>query len=47
MTTFTVHVRYGQDLFEDITVKARTEVEAIAKARKLTRFPARWARFII
>ena len=44
MTTFTVHVRCGQDLFEDITVKARTEVEAIAKAQKLT---TRWARFIL
>ena len=47
MPTLTVHVRYGQDLFEDITVKARTEEEAIAKAQKLTRFPARWARFIL
>lgn len=47
MTTFTVHVRYGQDLFEDITVKAHNEVEAIAKAQKLTTLPTRWARFIL
>ena len=47
MTTFTVQVCYGQDLFEDITVKAHNELEAIAKAKKLTTLPTRWARFII
>ena len=47
MLTLAVHVRYGQDLFEDITVKARNEVEAIAKAQKLATLPTRWARFIL
>lgn len=47
MKTYSVHVRLGQDLFEDILVKARTEDEAIAKAKKLTKLPTRWARFIL
>jgi len=44
---YNVHVRYGQDLFQDILVQAYSPEDAIKKAKALTTLPTRWARFIV
>lgn len=49
MQNYTVQAQYGQ-MFEDVTVKARTPAEAIAKVKKLlagTVFARRFANFVI
>lgn len=48
MTTWMIQVTEGRHgRFEDFYVQARSEKEAIAKARKLTTIPLRWAEFIV
>ena len=48
MQTFMVQVIEGRNgRFEDLYVEARTDAEAIRKARKLTTIDLRWARFIV
>lgn len=49
MSNYTVQIRVGR-LFEDVTVTARNEKEAVRKARKLSTFAPkflRWAAFVI
>ena len=50
MRTFYVHARLGQEMFEDLYIKARNADEAIAKARKQlkgTAMDSRWTNFVI
>lgn len=46
MTTYLVQAIYG-DRFEDLHVRARSEAEALVKARKATTLKSQWTRFVL